>query len=84
MSECSGVVMTTLCTIDPRRAAACVEREGAAAPQAGRWQDYSSWSVFAWTIGTPRDQRTRIFLRDYLDDRYWLPGGPDNPFHGRF
>lgn len=83
-SECGGIAITAMLEVDPHWAAELVERLGSDTDRFGYWRDDSPWAVLAWTLGTRPEARMRIFLRDYLDGQYWLPGGPDNPFHGRF
>lgn len=83
MSRCGGITVAAMCAIDPRWAAEFVNQSSEAA-RFGYWGDWCPWSVFAWILGTPPENRTRLFLRDFLDGQYWLPGGPDNPFHARF
>lgn len=82
-SECGATVVNAMCAIDPQWAADFLKRQ-TSEQNLSAYDDYLPWVVFSWFMGTPPEPRTRLFLRDYLDGQYWLPGGPDNPFHSRF
>ena len=70
------VVVYAACAIDPNWAASLIEQQSSD----DEHSRFSRRNDLAWALAVRPSIRTRVLLRNYAGNDYWLPGGPDNDF----